>query len=512
MLAEQEHSLTNDRPQVRASQIARRGLLARAGGAALLLPALLLVFSVPFVSPTDADYWWHVRTGQLIRATGAVPHADVYSFTAAGHPWVAQEWLTEVALAAVAGWFGYVGNAVLFGLLGAAALACVALACRRRGVDWLTTAFCTFWAGVMCLPSLGVRPQLTTLALAALTAFLLTGYEQGQRRALWVLPPLFALWANLHAGYLIGLALLALATAGAALTWLARRQAPTPFPLLVATALSGLATLLTPHGLDVLRYPLSYGRENASLQFIAEWQSPNFHSPLFWPFAASLLLAVVLGVGRRSVGATAALWTVLFAFLGLQSIRHIPLYAVVVTPVLAARLREGLRALPALPLRWRGPARAGAALLAVLLPLLLLGGQALAVGAGQWQFGREPSAAGYPAGAVAYMEAHQLAGPIFNEYRWGGYLIARLWPQERVFIDGRADPYGDALLARYRDAVQAHPGWRQTLDDYQIHLALLDVNSPLAAALAADPAWQQVYGDDTARLFQRRSPAGQSTP
>jgi hypothetical protein len=128
------------------------------------------------------------------------------------------------------------------------------------------------------------------------------------------------------------------------------------------------------------------------------------------------------------------------------------------------------------------------------------------------QTGREPSAAGYPAGAVAYLRAHPASARLFNDYAWGGYLIYALYPVQPVFIDGRADVHGDALVSRYDAAAHLAPGWQQTLDDYQIGLVLMPADSPLSTALAADSAWQQVYGDNTARLFQRRAPAGQSGP
>ena len=108
--------------------------------------------------------------------------------------------------------------------------------------------------------------------------------------------------------------------------------------VLGATVLAALGSLLTPHGLDALRYPLTYvGRENASLQFVAEWRSPDFHQALFFPFAASLLLALALGLGGRPLRPIALLWSLTVAYMALQSVRHIPLYAIVVTPLLAAR-------------------------------------------------------------------------------------------------------------------------------------------------------------------------------
>jgi hypothetical protein len=195
--------------------------------------------------------------------------------------------------------------------------------------------------------------------------------------------------------------------------------------------------------------------------------------------------------------------------MALQSVRHIPLYAIVATPLIAARLgaldREGV----VLPARARELLRFGAGVLAVLLPTLLTIAAATVAGGspGGWQLGREPSAAGYPAGAVQYLRTSAPAGRLFNEYRWGGYLIAQLYPERRVFIDGRADPFGDTLVTRYRDAVLARPGWQQFLDEWQIDLVLVDKDGPLATALRDDPGWQEVYAGDVEGLFARRAGA-----
>lgn len=471
----------------------------------LLAPLLLLaVLSIAFPQ-TDPDYWWHARTGHYIVETGALPRADIFSYTAAGRPWVTHEWLTEVVFFLVARQAGYVGNVVLFGLLVAGALLAVYAMCRRRGAGAVGATLLTLWAFVIAMPQLNVRPQVVTFFCLAIFALLLTLYRQGDTRALWPLPPLMALWANLHGGYIIGLALLGLTIAGEVAARLFRREAAPLRPPLVATALTGLATLLTPHGLEALRYPFTYaGTGNASMRFIAEWQSPDFHQPIFLVFAASLLLLLVLGVGRRPLGPTETLWAVAFALLGLQSMRHIPLYAVVVTPLVGARLAAELAPYRGRWPRWEWRAHTAAGALAALLPLLFLGGALAQPGAtSHLQLGREPGAAGYPAGAVAYLRAQHLRGNLYNDYAWGGYLIYELYPDRRVFVDGRADVYGDAFVTEARAVEKVRPDWRQILDRYDVQLALTGKDSALAGALRADPGWREVYADTTAELFTR---------
>jgi hypothetical protein len=203
--------------------------------------------------------------------------------------------------------------------VGLLTLMLVWLTCRQRGVGPVTTAIACGWALLMMQPSMNARPQMLTMLLLATSVWLLTRYQAGEHRALWLLPPLMALWVNLHGGYLIGLVFIGLAVAGEGLRWLLDRRNALPWPLLATAIVAGLASLLTPHGLDALRYPLTYvGKENASLQFVAEWRSPDFHQALFFPFAASLLLALALGLRSSSFGLTPTFWVLTVAFTGLH--------------------------------------------------------------------------------------------------------------------------------------------------------------------------------------------------
>jgi hypothetical protein len=188
-------------------------------------------------------------------------------------------------------------------------------------------------------------------------------------------------------------------------------------------------------------------------------------------------------------------------------VRHIPLYAIVATPLIAARIGETLPSLPPQCARTRELARFGAGVMAALLPLLLLlGGAGAASAAGRgWQVKRGASTAGYPVAGVEYLRTTLLEGRLLNEWRWGGYLIAELYPERRVFIDGRADPFGDELVTRYRDTILARPGWQQNLDEWRIELVLVDKDGPLAKALRDDPGWRELASGEVERLFERQS-------
>jgi hypothetical protein len=143
-----------------------------------------------FIFVTDPDYWWHVRTGQLIVETGALPRVDGFSYTVAGQAWVTHEWLTQVAFFLIERQFGYAGNVALFALLGGCAALAVYATCRLRGLGEPVAAMLMLatWASWTSLAN--VRPQVVTALLVAILALLLTLNRQGHQRALWPIPPL----------------------------------------------------------------------------------------------------------------------------------------------------------------------------------------------------------------------------------------------------------------------------------------------------------------------------------
>src|SRR5207248_177588 len=145
-------------------------------------------------------------------------------------------------------------------------------------------------------------------------------------------------WSNLHGGFVIGLGLLGLAVIGQSALRVAGRPGASPAPLVFVTLACAAASLINPQGVDALLYPLPYLKGNSSLTFISEWQTPDLRQPAFFPFGASVLLALALGFSKRPLGPTHVLWALVFALLGLQSIRNVSLFATVGMPLIGARL------------------------------------------------------------------------------------------------------------------------------------------------------------------------------
>ncbi len=461
----------------------------------------LCLFAANFMAPTDPDFWWHLRTGRLIAETGAVPHQDVFSYTALGQPWFAPEWLSELIMYGLYAVGGYATLVAAFSLVVTAAYFVLYRLLLRLEVGRTVALALVVWAAVVRLAQWAPRPQLITFLFFAVALYVLFSYKQHGRARLWLLPLMTAVWVNVHGGHIVGLLLIGVFASGEVLNRITRRPSVPIWPLILTGLGSTAATLLNPYGLTALLEPLKYATTgHASMRYIAEWQSVNFHEYVFLPFALAIVLLMLVG-SRGRLDFTHGLLVLVFTIMALQSVRHVVLFAIATAPVLALRLKErdirlvlevetGKRATPFLRL-----------VPMVLVPILL----AFAlITSPQSQARPTPSTVQYPADGVAYLKENRLPGNIFNSYGWGGYLLYELYPDYPVFIDGRSDFYGDALMEEYARVGNITPQWRDVLQKYQVATVLIEKDSPLAVLLASQTDWRKVFEGKVEQIFVRR--------
>lgn len=470
----------------------------------ILLLGLLALTARP---ATDPDLWWHLRTGQWMVEHRQIPHTDPFSFTRNGSPWISQEWLSELLFFGIWRYTGWTGLIVFSAIVTTTGFMLLFWRCAAPQ-HWAAAA--TVLGALASAPTWGIRPQMFTFALASLWLRLLELSED--RPWLWVwLPPLFLLWLNLHAGFALGPALLI--AYGAGLSWEAlsgetewrpvRSQA---LRLLLAIGICFALIPLNPSGARLYRYPLDTLRSGEMRSFISEWHSPDFHNATYSPLLI-LGLALLIAFALRPVRPRSRILVPLLgAFLAaLDAVRHIPIFVLVAVPVIAAALNVRR---PTISVRMRpGSDRTRVAAMALVLLLLAL------FAAVQWtKLAREQNAneAGiYPAKAVQQL-ASLPADRLFDYYDWGGYLIWKLYPASKVFVDGRADLYGADLLRQFQAVMQLKPGWQQILDSWDVQAVVVPSTSALAQALDLDQSWHLRYRDDDAALFLRNRHASQT--
>jgi hypothetical protein len=472
----------------------------------LALALVLLAVCLPSIA--SADFWWHLRTGQLIFDTHAVPHTDPFSFTALGRPWIAHEWLSELVMYLLYRLGGY--SAILLVFSAVAALAFGLMAWRSQGAA-ATRIFALVLAVWCAHPTFSIRPQEFSLLLFALFYALLENFRRtGSVRGLMLLPPLALLWVNLHGGYVLGPALILLFGAGAAGDALARLPAARPFgaqakALGLTLAACLLVVPVNPNGVLMYVYPFRTLHSEAMRALLMEWQPPNPRLPLFYPFFLLVGLgALALLVRRKNLRVAEVLIFAFFAGAALHSMRFISLCALAAIPVLAG----------VLPKRAESPAPKPAR---TLLPLQIAA-VVLAAGFAGWfirrSFAGTPAVvrAHFPVEAVNFLEQHHLPGRIFNSYDFGGYLIWRLYPEYRVFVDGRADVYGDAFLTRFVEIYLGEVNPRPEFDRLGIRTVIVEPQAMVGALLSMGHDWKIVYADRVAVILTRSSPAHDAPP
>jgi hypothetical protein len=447
----------------------------------------------------DGDTYWHIAAGQLMLREGSVPKVDPFSHTMAGAPWTAHEWLAEVMLAAAHQAGGWPVVVAVTALAFAATIALMTRALLR----WLEPIYALLFAGMAVAMTAGhvlARPHMLAMPLMVIwTVELVRASESRLTPALWLLP-LMTIWANLHGGFTLGIALAGAMAIEAVIN--ARREERTAIvkSWSLFLALSVIFALITPHGVQGILFTWQILFEHSyALERIGEWRSPDFHT--FQPLELWLLcgLAVALHQGLRLPPVRLALLIGLI-HLALKHVRYIELVGLLAPLFLAApfaahwRLaQQGKQQSQSLDRAFRKlaqPAGQGAVFLcaAILVTATLW-----------WAKARPPAPneALAPALAIKAVQHAGIKGPVLNSYETGGYLI---YMGIAPFIDGRNDVYGDAFLKRYIEALELRSGddLQKVLDQYKIAWTLLTPGSSAVAMLDHMPQWRRLYADKTA--------------
>ncbi len=458
----------------------------------------------------DPDFWWHLKTGELISQTHAIPHTDPFSYTKAGQPWIAHEWLSELFIYGI---FRLGNDAALilsFSIIITAAFI-IAFFRAPRYTRPFIAGFVLLLAAISTAPTWGVRPQMFSLLLSSVFMFLLDRYRQsGSLRPLIPLPLLMVVWVNLHAGYFLGLGIIGVYILGSLAEMVLPKifageqephVAPTLHSILVligALGVSILSALVNPNGIQIIFYPFQTLTSPSMQQFIQEWFSPNFHQLMWQPLAWFILLLIGFGlVSKKRVQITNVLLTIIFGYGALISMRNVPFFAIAAYPVLS----ELIGSILVIPNDQDKSTRIVRILGPIVVVLICTGIVFQFIRVIQSQSKTE--ADNFPQAAVTWLLDNKPQGNLFNSYGWGGYLIWKTYPDYRVYIDGRADVYGDSFIFNYINIYRAEPGWEDKLSNQDIRIVLVEANSPLAGMLRQNSAWKTAYTDNFSNIFTR---------
>lgn len=482
----------------------------------------------------DPDIGWHIRTGEQILAMHTLPRSDPYSSTMHGQPWFAWEWLYDFMLGLLYCACGLNGVVWLCALLVATTFTLLLSQLLKRGTGLLLAIVLLLLAEAAATIHLFARPHIVSWLLVLLWFIVLERWEEGSapRWLPWFFPASTLLWVNVHGGWLVGFALLAIYALASIVESLrasdaiaAIRAAQRARGLAWAWAVSAAATLVNPFGWHLHAHIYRYLTDRYLMNRIAEFRSPDFHGWEQRCFGTILLLTLLALAARcRSVRFGHLLVLLLAVYSGLLSARNIPVSSMLLVLITGPFLWESFFSLTTRPGAWIWMRNYGSRIVGFsdrmgaqelrlrghLWPVVSAVVAMVICLQGGWIGSRRVIHAEFdpkkvPVAAVDFLLSESSTQPVFSNDLWGGYLIYRLYPRRQVVIDDRHDLYGSDRFREILILMQGEPGWQTVLEKWRIQTALLPVGSTLASLLRELPRdWSVQYEDSVAVVFERR--------
>jgi hypothetical protein len=469
----------------------------------LLCISLAVIFVNSFNPFKESDSFYHIKTGEVIWQTKQIPQSDIFSLIAYGAPWVTHEWLAEVIFYFIFGLSGFWGVMAFVAALSVLTYYLVYKTALEKGAEPHIALFFLLIFSYLTLEVWIARPQIFAYFSFAALLFLLERYrKEGKRIYFFLILADIIFWANVHASFILGLAVLALFAGLRAAAYLSN---PKKAPLLHAPVLfvSALAiSFLNPNGYKVFWYS-QYIKPAVEALGVMEWKS--ILDFLYVKKAALFLGIMLIGdalvawqfvIRKKSRDWMTAGIVFGVSILPLISIRHVAFWPLAATVPIAAAASPVLR-------RESGRifSRNLVAGLAVMAVLFLA---ARVPGLPRKYFNGDT----VPVYAADFIERTGLKGPMFNLYNEGGYFIFRLWPEEKVFIDGRSEVYPGRPLRDFMEILRGDSRAQQLVDEYKINFFVLSYRpdemarslAPLYSMLLSN-GWKFVYWDDTSLIL-----------
>jgi hypothetical protein len=469
--------------------------------------ALILLYSIPAFwsirtfKILDPDIWWHLATARWILQHHAFPVNDPFSAYGMNKAWYAYSWMFDLTVEFLYRWFGFVG--IFFYEIAVRVVVPVALFHLVRSLIsdfWralLITALCVYVVSHVLTP----RPGMVTILFCIIELDVLLAFRRsGKGKLLWLLPVVFAIWANWHIQFAYGLLILGAFAVEPILNAMFQRESILDSlrstKLLWLAALGCvLATFLNPYGPRLYSTIFVYMNQPKSFALIDELHAMSFRQPQHYA-ALLMALAAAMAIGWRRE--TRLLWPMLLClacFLGFRSVKDIWSIGVISACAIADGWVSGhVKHSRGLTGRQR-----------VLVPIGVL--TVLAVASRHYDVANswlEMQVAGsFPEVACQYIEKHHLQGPLYNDLNWGGFIIWRL-PGYRVSIDGRTNVHGDERIGKSLSIWTGKPEWANDLELAQAKIILAKKTTPLASLLKLDPRFKIVFEDQQAVVFQPR--------
>jgi hypothetical protein len=464
----------------------------------------------------DGDTGFHIRAGEFIIDTLSVPRHDIFSYLSPPAKWTPHEWLSDVIMAFFHGAFGLTGVVIFFCFL-IASVYCLLFKVIRthNGNNIISAIIIILFVIASSQLHFLARPHIFSLLLLVVWYYLLDAYQYDDRNYLYFLPPIMLLWVNLHGAFIIGPLLIGVylfgnivfsLTSGDAEKKKCKQKARNLALTMVACL---IISLINPYGYHILPFPFEISSNKIILDNVQEFLSPDFHKPLPYKYLFFLLIAI-FAISRASLNIIEIVLVLLFTNMALFSMRHIPLFAIIVAPVLTRQIdlilnRGDGRFARFIKKRSENSASIDASSKGHLWPLgvSLVVVIFFAVGMMEYKFDEKRK----PVDAVEFLKRENIPGNMFNKDEFGDYIIYAAWPKYKVFIDGRLLPPEKAL--EFLKVMRIEPGMDEVFKKYDINWIIFGSGTSLSYFLLQSDDWKLIYSDVVANIFVRNTAENQ---
>ena len=475
---------------------------------------LLLAFSAGKDLLGDVDTGYHIRAGEYILNTFSIPKDDIFSFITPTLPWTAHEWLSEVIMALVHKAFGLTGVALFFAFIISLVYYLLYKMIKTDKDNIILTTFIILLVLISSQIHWLARPHIFSLLLTLIWYYLLDQYQYHHKNYLYLFPLIMLLWVNLHGGYLAGFVLIGIYLCGNVVQFITSQNAARDIYkkkiklLGLITVACLFVSLINPYTYHILLFPFNLVSNKFIMDHVGEFMSPNFHEMM--PFKYLLLLMIAtFAVSKIKTNWIELLLILMFLNMSLYSVRYIPLFSIIVAPILLKQIgplleksngklgkffkkrAENISEIDASARGYLWPA------FSVVLVAALAAGNIIS-----YKFDAKIK----PVAAVEFLKNEYIKGNMFDNDEFGDYVIYAAWPEYKVFVDGRSDMYGVDIMKEYLKVVTIKPGWEEVLQKYDVKWIIYNANSALSLFLMERDEWELIYADKVANIFVKDIP------
>lgn len=472
----------------------------------------ILVFFIALRLPLDSDFWWHLRAGQISISNGVPIREDLTTFSVYGSPWVNHSWLSQIIYFLIQNYLGSTGVMISVAVFATLSIFFVFMRLKSNPIiNGFTILLCVLATAVVWSP----RPQLLTLLFFSILTYLLFEFPIFEKKVpTYLIPIIFLIWGNLHAGFTIGIILMILIMIGKFLDLFIGREKSNPkrtkilinwFLLIIVCS---LIVMINPNGIGTWQVQFNTLSIPSLQNLIPEWASPNFHELYQQPFLWIWLLLIFFFMTNKPDYPFATIVPlVVLGGLGFLSRRNYVYFAIFSIPILSYEIQQFyeiyLKKLVSefkyfdrlQKLNRESNTRYSKTINLFFVGILLFVTFGKIVYLGSPIIFEAYESAIFPKSAMVALENYEVSDiHCLNSYAWGGYLSWKI-PELKIFIDGRTDLYGEKIIQDWLEMVNGGEDWRKNFANYDINCVFLEKDRPIIAILE-DNDWNKLYSDD----------------